>query len=195
MNAPPALACAVYVALALTVGGVAHVAWLRSAWSRRFDLPLDGYATWRGRRLFGDNKTWRGLMVMPIGAALGFWLGAQLRDVLPAWLAAGIWVQPSSQLALAGLLCGTAFMLAELPNSFFKRQLGVGPGQEARQPAVRALCLVVDRTDSTLGALLALSLMLPLPALAWFWLPLFGVSVHWAFSYGMYLLKLKPRPS
>ncbi|MFL6659273.1 MAG: CDP-archaeol synthase [Massilia sp.] len=198
MNAeitPPAMACAMFVALALAVGGVAHVAWLRSPWSRRFNLPLDGYATWRGRRLFGGNKTWRGLMVLPAGAAFGFWLGSQLRDYLPTWLAAGIWNRPPSQLALAGLLCGFAFMLAELPNSFFKRQLGVAPGQEARQPWVRAVCLFVDRTDSTLGTLLALHLMLPLPALAWLWLPLFGISVHWVFSYAMYLLKLKPRPS
>ena len=198
MNAqpiPPALACAAYVSLALAMAGIVHLAWLRSPWSCRFAQPLDGAATWRGRRIFGANKTWRGLMVMPLAAALGFWLGAQLRDFLPAWLAAGIWVRPASQLALAGLLCGLAFMLAELPNSLLKRQLGIVPGQAARSPLLRAWCLLVDRVDSTLGALIALSLMLPLPAMAWFWVPLFGISLHWAFSYAMYLLKLKSRPS
>ncbi|MES2320057.1 MAG: CDP-archaeol synthase [Pseudomonadota bacterium] len=190
-----ALACAVFVTLALAVGGVAHVAWLRSPWSRRFNLPLDGGATWRGHRLFGANKTWRGLMVMPFGAALAFGVAGLLRDVLPAWLAAGIWDRPASHLALAGFLCGLAFMLAELPNSMLKRQLGIVPGQEARNPLLRAVCLLIDRTDSTFGALIALSLMLPLPAMAWVWGPLIGITLHWLFSYSMYLLKLKPRPS
>ena len=192
---PPTLACAVFVSLALAVAGVIHVAWLRSPWSRRFDVPLDGGATWRGHRLFGANKTWRGLMVMPFGAAAAFGLAGHCRDALPAWLAAGIWDRPASQLALAGLLCGLAFMLAELPNSMLKRQLGIVPGQEARNRLLRAMCLLIDRTDSTLGALVALSLMLPLPAMAWLWVLLFGISLHWLFSYSMYLLKLKPRPS
>lgn len=192
---PPALACSVFVLLALSMAGVAHVAWLRSAWSRPFAAPIDGAATWRGHRIFGANKTWRGLMVMPLAAALGFGLAAQWRDYLPGWLAAGIWIRPASELALAGLLCGLAFMLAELSNSLLKRQLGIVPGQEARHPLLRGCCLLIDRTDSTLGALVALRLMLPLPAMAWFWVPLFGISLHWAFSYAMYLLKLKPRPS
>ncbi|WP_181373259.1 CDP-archaeol synthase [Massilia glaciei] len=193
--APPALACAVFVSLALALAGVAHVAWLRSAWSRRFAVPLDGAATWRGRPLFGANKTWRGLMVLPPAAALGFAGAAQFRESLPDWLAAGVWPLPASHMALAGLLCGLAFMLAELPNSLLKRQLGVAPGQAARGPLLRLWCLVVDRVDSTLGALIALSLLLPLPAMAWLWVPLFGISLHWIFSYCMYLLKLKPRPS
>jgi hypothetical protein len=192
---PAALACAVFVVLVLAMAGVAHVAWLRCPWSRRFALPLDGAATWRGHRLFGANKTWRGLMVLPLATALGFGLGAQFRADLPAWLAAGIWTGPVSQLALAGLLCGLAFMLAELPNSLLKRQMGIAPGQTAHHRLLRAWCLVIDRIDSTLGALIALSLMLPLPPMAWLWVPLFGVSLHWAFSYAMYLLKLKSRPS
>jgi hypothetical protein len=192
---PPAFACAVFVTLALALAGVAHVAWLRSAWSRPFALPLDGAATWRGRPIFGANKTWRGLMVMPLAAALGFGLAAQFRELLPDWLAAGVWLRPASELALAGLLCGLAFMLAELPNSLLKRQLGISPGQAAGAPLLRAWCLLIDRIDSTLGALIALSLLLPIPPMAWLWVPLFGISLHWAFSYGMFLLKLKSRPS
>lgn len=198
MNAqpmPPALACAVFVSLALSVAGIAHVTWLRSSWSRRYAVPLDGGVTWRGRSIFGANKTWRGLMVMPLAAALAFGLAALLRDFLPTWLAAGIWIRPAPQLALVGLLCGLAFMLAELPNSFLKRQFGINPGQAARHPLLRAWCLLIDRIDSTMGALIALNLLLPLPVMVWVWVPLFGISLHWAFSYAMYLLKLKPRPS
>ena len=29
--------------------------------------PIDGGATFRGRRLFGDNKTWRGALMMTTG--------------------------------------------------------------------------------------------------------------------------------
>jgi hypothetical protein len=49
--------------------------------------PLDGGATLRGRRLFGDNKTWRGALVMfagVLGAALLLWQWPAYRHALPA---------------------------------------------------------------------------------------------------------------
>ena len=33
--------------------------------------PLDGGRRWRGRRLLGDNKTWRGALCMTAGVRAG----------------------------------------------------------------------------------------------------------------------------
>jgi len=49
--------------------------------------PLDGGARWRGKRLFGDNKTWRGALVMTLGPLLAtvvLWQLDPWRDALPA---------------------------------------------------------------------------------------------------------------
>lgn len=195
MAAPAALPCAVFLLLAIGLAGVAHVFWLRGAWSKPFALPLDGGLHWRGQRLFGANKMWRGLMMMPPACAATFALFAANREYLPAWLADGIWDLPTGQLAAAGFVCGLAFMLAELPNSFFKRQLGVAPGTAPSTPLLRGLCLLIDRSDSTLGLLLALSIMLPLHPMVWFWALLPGSGLHWLFSLWLYRLKIKRRPS
>ena len=63
---------------------------------------------------FGRNKTWRGLILMPVAAALGVMLAA---SVWPAQF--GGW-NP----VVLGVLLGLAYALAELPNSFVKRRLG-----------------------------------------------------------------------
>lgn len=195
MIAPAPLPCAVFLLLAIGLAGVAHVLWLRSSWSIPFALPLDGGMHLRGHRLFGENKMLRGLMMMPPATAMTFALFIANREYLPAWLASGIWEISTTQAAGAGFVCGLAFMLAELPNSLFKRQLDVSPGEAPSSPMLRWLCLVIDRSDSTLGVLIALSIMLPLQPLTWFWVLLLGASLHWLFSIWLYQLKLKKRLS
>jgi CDP-archaeol synthase len=195
LTAPPALPCAVFLVIALALAGGVHVAWLRSAWSRPFALPIDAGRLFRGVRVFGANKTYRGLMAMPAAAATVFAAFSSLRGALPAWLESGVWAVPAATLAMAGFVSGLAFMLAELPNSFFKRQMNIEPGGTPRTPLLRCVCFVIDRIDSTLGALLGLSLMLPMRPMTWIWCLLIGAGTHWLFSYWLYLLKLKARPS
>ena len=188
-----ALARAAFLLIAMSLAGAAHVLWLRTALSRRFGWPVDAGLTLRGRRLFGDNKRVCGFMVLPPMAALTFMLLGGGRDALPAFFAAGLWPLSAAQYAGLGLACGFAFMLAELPNSFLKRQLGVAPGQAPVQPWLRPLVLVIDRLDSVLGVLLALSLLVPVPAATWFWVLAFGPAVHAAFSIAMHALGIKAR--
>jgi hypothetical protein len=195
MTAPDPLPCTIFLLLTLGLAGVAHVFWLRSAWSLPFARPLDSGLQLRGHRLFGENKMLRGLMMMPLASTATFALFAAYRDNLPAWLGRGIWHLSIAQLAGVGFVCGLAFMLAELPNSMFKRQIDVAPGEAPASPILRALCLLIDRCDSTLGVLIALSMMLPLHPLVWFWALLLGSGLHWVFSFWLFQLKLKRRIS
>jgi hypothetical protein len=152
--------------LSFVGAGVAHTLWLRASWSQRFALPLDGGLTFRNRRLFGDNKTVRGLRILIPTVGLIWLCFGLLREALPDRLRAGAWALPAWSYAVIGPAAGAGFMLAELPNSFLKRQLDIAPGSAPEQPALRALCLVVDRFDSTLGLLAAVSLVAPVPRAA-----------------------------
>jgi CDP-diglyceride synthetase len=107
--------------------------------------PLDCGATFGGRRLFGDNKTWRGAIVMLVGvvaaaALLSLWpwywhkLPAGIQD-------AGPWVY--------GSLLGLGVVVGELPNSFLKRRLGMAPGTQRRSPGGLLLSLY-DQADFVL---------------------------------------------
>jgi CDP-archaeol synthase len=109
--------------------------------------PLDGGAQLRGRRLFGDNKTWRGVLLVAIGTALLFPLWARAPELARFTL-----------LERASLGAGVGFcaMLAELPNSFLKRQLDIRPGTQA-SGARGAIFHVLDQVDLGLGAWLMLA--------------------------------------
>lgn len=191
---PQALSCAIFVIVAMSLAGLAHVLWLRSKLSARFRAPVDFNLILGSRPLFGANKMWRGFVVMPPAAALSFWTLGLLHDSLPAWLGAGMWDLSAERYALLGFASGLAFMVAELPNSFLKRQLGVAPGMAPRGRGLAAVFFIVDRVDSVLGVLLALTLMVPVPVQTWVWVLLLGPGVHWLFSAWLYRLKVKARP-
>ncbi|HVW18039.1 MAG TPA: CDP-archaeol synthase, partial [Solirubrobacteraceae bacterium] len=104
--------------------------------------PLDG-----GRNWFGDNKTWRGAIVLVAGVTLA----ALALSPWDAWweaLPAG--VRDAGPLPY-GLLLGAGIVLGELPNSFLKRRLGVAPGAQRRGPVGLALT-ALDQGDLVLGA-------------------------------------------
>ncbi len=108
--------------------------------------PLDGGATFRGRRLFGDNKTWRGAIVMTLGpllAMVALWQIPGFPEHLPSDAEdAGPW--------LCGLLVGLGVVVGELPNSFLKRQLDVAPGTQ-RGGAMGLLLTTLDQGDLVIG--------------------------------------------
>jgi CDP-2,3-bis-(O-geranylgeranyl)-sn-glycerol synthase len=119
-----------------------HAGVLRYDRLRSLKRPLDGGATVRGRRLFGDNKTWRGALVM--------WTGVVgLTLALSAWPA--YWNELPEELRSAGplavgALIGAGTVVGELPNSFLKRQLGIPPGARRRSPVGVALT-ILDQAD------------------------------------------------
>jgi CDP-2,3-bis-(O-geranylgeranyl)-sn-glycerol synthase len=190
-------ACALFLLATFVLAGCAQVAWLATPYSQRLAIPLDGGRTFRGRRLFGANKTVRGLIVMvPATAAAFVVVSVVVRIAVPGDPRfAGLW--PLSEAGYAGLgaLAGLGFMLGELPNSFVKRQLDIEPGARAQTPTAAAWQFVFDRADSGLGMLCALSLAVPVPWQTWAFVLLVGWTVHWSFSVVLFFLRVKPRPA
>lgn len=133
-------------------------AYLAHAPVLRFDLlpglrrPLDGGATLRGRRLLGDNKTWRGALTMFAGVLAA----TVLLSRVPAY-----WRRLPDELWAAGpflfgSLLALGVVLGELPNSFVKRQLDIAPGAR-RASALGVLLAVFDQGDFVLGVWLLLA--------------------------------------
>ena len=184
---PEPLTCSAFFFLAFVLAGIAQTSWLRSRWSARFARPLDRGRTWRGRRIFGDNKTWRGLVVMVPATGLAFLVARQL--VFPS----GLWPLSPAGYFLLGCWGGLGFMLGELPNSFLKRQWDIGPGQAPAHPRAQQLCFAIDQVDSVVGGLLALSLVVPVPLLSWVYVLVIGAVIHWGFNLLFVMLGLKTR--
>lgn len=185
------MACAVFLLVAFVLAGALQTAWFATRASRVFAVPLDGGLTCRGRRLFGANKTARGFVVMVPAAAAAF----ALLSSLPTPIADGLWPLTPGQYAALGGWAAFGFMAGELPNSFVKRQLDVPPGAAAAGPLGTACQVLVDRLDSGVGMLLAVSLVVPTPWTTWAVVLLVGPFIHWSFSVVMFRLGIKPRPA
>ena len=138
------LVAALWLQLPIVFGGVLHMLAVRDNWLPALRRPI-------AINLFGANKTWRGMVLMPSLTAIGaclLWPAEQL------WQQLG-WVSPfaASPLWLAGLCGGLGYVLAELPNSLIKRRLGIAAG--ATPEKNRRLFLAMDQLDSAFGAALA----------------------------------------
>jgi hypothetical protein len=191
---------ALWLALPVVVAGVVHMLAVKRDWLPALRIPLDGGRSWRGARLFGDNKTWRGVVIMVAGCSLlgalqglaGSWAwGAGL---LPgdhsAWgLGTGLLAQVTGH-ALVFALIGVGYVVGELPNSFLKRRLAIRPGSTEKGLAGRFFFLL-DQADSVLAALLLAKL-----CFGWSWpFCLAGIvaltALHLTFNAVTFLIKLR----
>jgi hypothetical protein len=86
---------------------------------------------------FGENKTWRGFFVVPL-----------INGLFSVLLAPALYSQPWTHL-MVGYALGMCYLVAELPNSYLKRKVGIAPGDHAHSNKV--LFFVLDKTDSALG--------------------------------------------
>jgi CDP-2,3-bis-(O-geranylgeranyl)-sn-glycerol synthase len=180
---------AVFLIAAFALAGACQTIWLSAPISRRFSRPIDGGRALRGRRLFGDNKTIRGFVVMVPATAAAF---AILASTWPA-NGNGLWSLTPAEYAVLGGWAGIGFMAGELPNSFLKRQLDVEPGTPARGPWLRPCFAVLDRCDSVGGAMLALAIAVPVPFLTWLVVAAGGPALHLLFSAAIFYLGGKAR--
>jgi CDP-2,3-bis-(O-geranylgeranyl)-sn-glycerol synthase len=146
---------AIWLTAPILIAGIAHVAVITLDLVPALARPIDADRRWRGRPLLGGNKTWRGFVVMP--AATAVTVAAQqaiarrsprLAALAPLHSGAPPWIM--------GATCGAAYVLAELPNSFLKRRLGVAPGGSASR--ARIAQYVVDQIDSVIGCAVAIRL-------------------------------------
>jgi CDP-2,3-bis-(O-geranylgeranyl)-sn-glycerol synthase len=145
--------------------------------------PIDGGRTWRGKRLLGDGKTWRGFVGGTLaGAALALVMNAlqpTLAPALPTFPAAAVVTLPLGA------------MLGDSAGSFLKRRSGRERGAPA--PLLDQLGFVVVALGLTLAVAPAWTLAtFTLPVLAF--VVLLTPLVHVLTNVGAYLLGLKEEP-
>src|SRR5688572_3739635 len=103
------IACGAFLLLAFVMAGVAQTAWFRMPHSAWLAIPLDGGRTWRGRRVFGANKTLRGFVVMVPASAAAFVVLASTIDAASA----GLWPLSERAYAALGAWAAIGFMAGE----------------------------------------------------------------------------------
>jgi hypothetical protein len=153
---------------------------------RKRNAPIDCGLMFRGKRVLGAHKTWRGLIAGLIFATITLWLQQLI-------VGHNSWVHSlTSQVdytTLPTLILGPLFGLGALGGdaieSFFKRQRGVAPGQG---------WFPFDQIDYIVGGALATMPFVQLTILQYSWLIVLWLIVHVGASYIGYVLHLKERP-
>lgn len=147
----------------ILLAGLVHIAVVRGRWLKSFAWPIDGGRRFRGRRIFGDNKTFRGFVVMTGATAVFFGVQVLLCHLYPTISSWGFVDYRGTTWWRDGGVYGLGYVIGELPNSFLKRQLQIGAGQRGTGKW-GPIFLVLDHIDSYFGLLLTMSVLF-LPSL------------------------------
>ena len=178
-----------YLIAPLVFAGVVHAVVIKRDLLPRLDRPLDGGRRFHGRPLFGSNKTWRGPAVMVAACTALTLVQLGLGQIGALHRLELVRLTLASALVL-GLALGLGYSLAELPNSFLKRRLGIGPGQVSATAS--RMQYLADQGDSALGGTCAVALFLPVPhVLALVFLT--GLALHVVFDRLLYATGVKER--
>jgi len=112
--------------------------------------PMDMGVTFRGKPLFGSNKTWRGFIVCTIGTVF-FSFFIKFLYLNYAYFK-NISIVDFHQVHPLhfGLALGVGMILGELPNSFLKRRIGIGSGKQG-SGFTGILFRIFDQIDLLLG--------------------------------------------
>ena len=145
---------AAWLTAPILIAGLVHVAVITLDLAPALARPIDAGRRWRGRPVFGSNKTWRGFVVMPMATAITVTVQQALAPRTRETAALVPLRRGAPAPWIVGALCGAAYVVAELPNSFAKRRLGIAPGASA--PRARAAQYVVDQLDSVVGCAIAI---------------------------------------
>jgi len=94
---------------------------------KKFSTPIDFGKKWKGKRLTGDHKTWRGLIIGIIGGTIIFYLQRHLYHATTYWHSLSL-INYDTATPLIGTTMALGALTGDLVKSFFKRRQGKKPG-------------------------------------------------------------------
>ena len=187
----------VYTISPIILAGISNMIFVKAPFLNGLRKPMDrGVVLWDQKRLFGDNKTWKGFLGMIVLTGFWMWILGQLdahfkwaRDLnlidlsrfshIEQWLYGGLW--------------GLGYVLFELPNSFIKRRIDIPPGKNV-SGMVGHFFKFIDQADSVLGCLIFMLFFFKPTLEQAFLIFAVGVAIHFAVNIALYLVGLKNQP-
>lgn len=175
--------------------GILTMVWCKLPVFQFAAKPMDGGLVFSdGRRLFGENKTWKGLFGYLLwGAVSGILWGIICHNVPFLEQNNFLYTNYPNQFSynlMIGLAFGAAYALCELPNSFLKRRVGIQPGKPAGNN-MSWLFFLLDQTDSLFGCVWILALVYPMSISFYCFFVFLGGITHIVINLCLYKLKLR----
>lgn len=171
----------------LLLSGLSLIIVLKKKWLMSMDAPLDQGSLLSGKRIFGDNKTYRGLLIhisVNIFACLILYLGytnGLSKFIHPIF---------SNSPILVGLIYSLSYTLGELINSVIKRQMGIPPGVVTNSKSIN-IQRFFDLSDGIIVVVIILSLLNLVTAFQAITAGFMGIALHYFTDSLMRRLNLK----
>ena len=176
------------------IAGCVNMIWCKLNILKKYNIPMDCKKNFiDGKRIFGDNKTWKGffgyiILNILCSILLGFvWSIFNLDDMnffytkIPNTIYNNCFI---------GLLLGLGYSLFELPNSFFKRRINVEPGKSPKG-IKKIFFIFLDQADSVIGCCTVLNLFYKMTCSFYIMYILLGAFTHIVFNILLYFLGLR----
>ena len=179
------------------IAGVINSIWCKTGLMKFAKVPMDfGKTLSDGKRIFGDNKTWKGffgyiIFNMIFTPLWGFLCSAGSFEDLNFFYINNSNTFPLN--ILIGLLIGLGYALFELPNSFIKRRLDITPGKTVTG-CKKVFFIFLDQADSIFGCALVVWTFYDLGIALYLLYVLVGAFTHILLNMLLYFCKLRKNP-
>lgn len=146
---------------------------------KNWGTPMDFGRSHRGKRIFGDNKTWRGFS---FGIAMG---------CLAATVQYYLWIPPEfagkslAFMVLLSALLGSGALIGDAVESFLKRRAGIKAG---------ASWFPFDQLDYIFGGILLSLVLMRLPFELYVWIVILYFGIHLLTVYVFFKLGVRDKP-
>jgi len=171
------------------LAAISHMVVVRIGWFSFLKIPLDFRKTFRSKRVFGDNKTIRGIIVMILFSFMYCHILELLIAKYPGMNDYNLLHFNRYPSWLYGILYGLGYTLSELPNSFYKRQINLKPGRRGN-----IMNILIDQVDSVIGCFI---ILVPFSDLTIKWILMgiiFYAFVHLIVNLLLYITGIRENP-
>ena len=184
-----------YVTLAAPiVAGVLNMIWCKLNLLSKLKIPMDNNKNFiDGKRIFGDNKTWKGFIgyiILNLICMILFGLLWNYTNLNHLNFFYNSIENTFFNNIILGLLLGLGYALFELPNSFLKRRLDIEPGKTING-FKKIFFIFLDQADSVFGCCLVVALFYKMSLKFYLMYVLLGAATHLIFNMILYFAKLR----
>lgn len=184
-----------YVTLAPTIfAGIVNMLWIKLPVMGFAKKPIDCGKTLKdGHRIFGDNKTWKGVIGYVIfntvfAVLWGFVCRSETMAALDFFYLEHDNTVPYN--LIIGVLLGLGYSLFELPNSFLKRRLDITPGKTVKG-FWKVFFIFLDQADSIFGVALVVWIFHDIGILLYLGFVFVGAATHLILNMLLYFAHLR----
>lgn len=177
------------IAFPAVFAGILHMVVVKYNVLPILSLPLDHNKTFRGKRIFGRNKTYRGLIFMIVFSITAMIIYHVLFMNNHNIAVYNLFHITPFYWLFYGVLYGFGYVVGELPNSFVKRQLEIAPGKNNG-----FVSKLVDQLDSVIAILILLLFFSRITWNHFFWGLIFFGFLHLVINLLLYLGGVRKEP-